>query len=74
MTFDRITFDPAMFGGRPCVRGMRMPVSVVLAYLADGATTQEILGDHPELELEDVQQCLGFAAWLASTNRHAAGG
>jgi len=66
--FDRIIFDPKILGGRACIRGMRIPVSVVLAYLADGATVEEILEDYPDLEAEDIRQVLGYAAWLASEN------
>ncbi len=66
VSFERITFDGSMFGGRPCIRGLRVPVSVVLAHLADGATTDEILREYPDLVREDVLQALAFAAWLAS--------
>ena len=64
MTFDRITFDPAVMGGRACIRGMRIPVSVIVGQLAHGATTEEVLKDYPDLDREDVQQALGYAAWL----------
>lgn len=63
--FDRITFEPGKLGGKACVRGMRMPVSVVLDLLADGASQDDILRDYPYLEAEDIAQCLGYAAWLA---------
>ena len=65
MTFDRITFDPAIMGGRACIRGMRIPVSVIVGQLAHGATAEEVLKDHPDLDREDVQQALEYAAWLA---------
>jgi uncharacterized protein (DUF433 family) len=52
-------------GGKACIRGMRMPVSVVLDLLADGASHEEILTEHPDLEPEDIKQCLEYAAWLA---------
>jgi uncharacterized protein (DUF433 family) len=65
MTFDRITFDPAIMGGRACIRGMRIPVSVIVGQLAHGATTEEVLKDYPDLDREDVQQALEYAAWLA---------
>jgi uncharacterized protein (DUF433 family) len=64
MKLDRITFDPEIMGGRPCVRGMRIPVSVVLKLLAGGMTRDEILHDYPDLEREDIEQCVGFAAVL----------
>jgi len=64
MTFDRITFDPAIMGGRACIRGMRIPVSVIVGQLAHGATTEEVLKDYPDLDREDVRQALEYAAWL----------
>ena len=63
--FDRITFDPQIMGGRACIRGMRIPVSVIVGQIAHGATVDEILADYPDLEPEDVQQAIGYAAWLA---------
>jgi uncharacterized protein (DUF433 family) len=65
MTFDRITFDPAIMGGRACIRGMRIPVSVIVGQIAHGATTDEVLKDYPDLDRDDVQQALEYAAWLA---------
>jgi uncharacterized protein (DUF433 family) len=62
--FDRITFDTQIVGGRACIRGMRIPVSVIVGQLAHGATAQEVLADYPDLEPEDVQQALEYAAWL----------
>ena len=59
---DRITIDPAVAGGRPCVRGMRIRVSDVLDLLAAGATSDEILRDYPYLEAADVQAVLKYAA------------
>ena len=64
MTFDRITFDPDIMGGRACIRGMRIPVSVIVGQLAHGATTEEVLKDYPDLDREDVRQALEYAAWL----------
>jgi uncharacterized protein (DUF433 family) len=52
-------------GGKACIRGMRIPVSVIVGQLAHGATVDEILGDYPDLEKADVQQALEYAAWLA---------
>lgn len=65
MEFDRITFDPEILGGRACIRGMRIPVSVIVGQIAHGATFEEILADHPDLEREDVRQAIEYAAWLA---------
>lgn len=62
--FDRITFDPKIMGGRACIRGMRIPVSVIVSQVAHGATGDEILRGYPDLEREDIQQALEYAAWL----------
>jgi uncharacterized protein (DUF433 family) len=63
--FDRITFDPRIMGGRACIRGMRLPVAVIVGQIAHGATTEEVLADYPDLEPDDIQQALEYAAWLA---------
>jgi len=60
--FDRITVDPAQMGGVPCVRRLRIPVATVLRLLAGGLTEQEILAEYPDLETEDIRECLRFAA------------
>ena len=60
--FERITIDPKMMGGKPCIRGMRFPVSTILDLIASGTSAEEILGDYPYLEQEDIQQALKFAA------------
>ena len=62
--FDRITFDPQIMGGRACIRGMRIPVSVIVGQIAHGATNREILEGYPELEPADIEQALQYAAWL----------
>jgi uncharacterized protein (DUF433 family) len=62
MTFDRITTDPDVMAGVPCIRGMRMPVATVVAMLADGMTTDEIISDLPDLTPEDVTEALRYAA------------
>lgn len=62
MTFDRITTDPEVMGGVPCIRGMRMPVATVVAMVADGMTTDEIISDLPDLIPEDVTEALRYAA------------
>lgn len=59
---ERITFDPAQCGGRPCVRGMRIRVKDVLNLLAGGETERDILSEYPELEADDIRACLAFAA------------
>lgn len=65
MRFDRITFDPQILGARAAIRRMRIPVSVIVGQIAHGATFEEVLAGHPDLELADIQQALGYAAWLA---------
>lgn len=65
MSLDRITFDPNIMAGRACVRGMRIPVSVVLKLLAGGMTDEQILSDYPDLEQADIDQCIEYAAVLA---------
>ncbi len=62
--FKRITFDPAILGGRACIRGMRILVSVIVKQIAPGASREEVLADFPDLEPDDVQAALEYAAWL----------
>ena len=62
--FDRITFNPEIMGGRACLRGMRIPVSVIVGQIAHGADRAEIRRDYPDLDTEDIQQALEYAAWL----------
>ena len=64
--FDRITFDPAIMGGRACIRGIRITVSLVVNLVANGMTTEEILREYPDLEAEDVRQALQYASALAN--------
>lgn len=61
--FNRITLDPNKCFGKPCIRGLRMPVTSILSYLSSGMTVDEILSEWPELEREDIYQALGYAAW-----------
>ena len=68
--FDRITFDSQIMGGRACIRGMRIPVSVIVGQIEHGATIEEVLVDYPNLEREDIQQALEYAAWLAQEEVH----
>ncbi|MBM3497612.1 MAG: DUF433 domain-containing protein [Armatimonadetes bacterium] len=62
--FDRITIEPDKMGGKPCVRGMRVPVSLVLNLVANGMTDDEIVEAYPYLEPEDIRECLLYAAAL----------
>ena len=66
---DRITVHPDVCLGQPTIRGMRITVSIVLKMLAGGQTIQEILAAYPELEAEDVQQAMQYAAWVVSDQR-----
>ena len=63
--FDRITFDSNVMGGRACIRGMRLTVSLILNLVANGLGEREIIADYPYLETQDVRQALTYAAWLA---------
>ncbi len=60
--FSRITVDPAQMGGVPCVRHLRIPVATVLRLLAGGLAEREILSEYPDLQTEDIRECLHFAA------------
>jgi uncharacterized protein (DUF433 family) len=68
--FERITFNPKIMGGRACIRGMRIPVSVIVGQIANGSTTEEVLEGYPDLEADDIQQALQYAAWLAQEEVH----
>ena len=63
---DRITVNPDVCLGQPTIRGMRITVSVILKMLANGKSIQEVLEAYPELEAEDVQQAIRYAAWIVS--------
>ncbi len=63
---DRITIDPNICLGQPTLRGMRVTVTVVLKMLAGGRSVEDVLRAYPELEAEDVQQAMRYAAWVVS--------
>ena len=63
---DRITFAPDILGGRACIRGMRISVSLIVNLVADGMTASQIVAEYPDLEEEDVAQALKYAAWVAN--------
>jgi uncharacterized protein (DUF433 family) len=65
MRLERITVDPAVCTGKPCIRGLRFPVSRLLGLLASGETRESILKAYPYLESEDIDEALRFAAYLA---------
>jgi len=58
--FNRITFNPQIMGGRACIRGMRITVSLVVDLVANGMTIEEILTEYPDLEAEDIKQALQY--------------
>lgn len=62
MKFSRITVNPEQMGGLPCIRGLRVPVATVVDMVADGMAVDEILAAYPDLEREDVQEALRYAA------------
>jgi len=70
LEFDRITFDPNVMGGRACIRGMRITVSLVVNLVANGMTTEEVIEAYPYLEQEDIRQALRYAAWLTEETVH----
>ncbi len=61
----RISVDPHVCGGRPCIRGHRIWVSLILDFLATGTTEEEILREYPQLEAADIKACLAYASELA---------
>lgn len=61
----RITFDPAVMGGKPCIRGMRVTVGTIVGLFAAGRTEEEILKAYPYLEPDDLREALAYAAWRA---------
>ena len=67
---DRITFDAKIMGGRACIRGMRLPVSLIVNCLANGMTTVQLLEEYPDLEADDIRQALRYVASLAEEEVH----
>ena len=70
MRYDRITYDPQVMGGRACIRGMRIPVSLVVKLVANGMTLEQILHEYPDLEVDDIYQALQYAADLVDEELH----
>jgi len=62
---NRITFNPEVMGGKPCIRGMRVTVGAIVGLVASGKTVDEVLADYPYLEREDILEALSYAAWRA---------
>ena len=65
MELDRITQRPEIMGGKACIRGMRVTVGMIVGQIGAGRTVDDVLGDYPYLEREDILQALRYAAWLA---------
>jgi uncharacterized protein (DUF433 family) len=68
---ERITFLSSVCGGQPTVRGLRIPVGLIVRHIAQGQTVAEVIREYPELEPEDVRQALLYAAWAASGRSEA---
>jgi uncharacterized protein (DUF433 family) len=66
---ERITIDPAVCHGKPCIRGLRYPVATVLEWLASGMTPEDILTDYEDLQQGDIQAVLAYAARLSHVQR-----
>jgi uncharacterized protein (DUF433 family) len=61
--WERITFDPAVMNGKPCIRGLRVTVGTVIGLMAAGRSHEEILAAYPYLEADDLREALAYAAW-----------
>ena len=70
--FDRITVDPDVLGGKPCIRGLRISVGMIVQMVAAGKSAAQIVDEYPYLELEDIQQSLAYSAALAEGEYHLA--
>ncbi|MBF0554433.1 MAG: DUF433 domain-containing protein [Nitrospirae bacterium] len=68
----RITFAPGLMGGQACIRGMRIPVSLVVNLVANGMGVEEIIKEYPDLEPDDIKEALQYASWLTREELHPA--
>jgi uncharacterized protein (DUF433 family) len=71
MQVERITHNPAVMGGKPCIRGLRVTVGTILGLLASGASRERILQAYPYLEAEDIDAALAYAAWRLEEREEA---
>jgi uncharacterized protein (DUF433 family) len=71
---ERITIDPAVMGGKPCIRGLRVTVGAVVGFIAAGKTRDEILRLYPYLEAPDIDEALAYAAWRVEEQEVSVGG
>ena len=72
--FKNITFNPNVMGGQACIRGMRIPVSLIVNLVANGMKPEEIIKEYPDLKTEDIKEALQYASWLAKEEIHPAVG
>ena len=70
--FKRITFNPEVMVGQACIRGMRIPVSLIINLVANGMSAEEIVKEYPDLEADDIKEALQYASWLAKEELHPA--
>ena len=70
--FKRITFNPNIMGGKACIRGMRIPVSLIVNLVANGMSSEEIIKEYPDLKPEDVKEALQYASWVTNEELHPA--
>lgn len=70
--FKRITFKPDTMGGQACIRGMRIPVALIVNLVANGVAIDEIIEEYPDLEPEDIKEALQYASWLTKEEVHFA--
>lgn len=71
--FKRITFNKDIMGGQACIRGMRIPVSLIINLIANGMTAEKIIKEYPDIEPEDIKEALQYASWLAKEELHPVG-
>ena len=70
--FKRITFDKNIMGGQACIRGMRIPVSLIVNLIANNMPAKKIIQEYPDIEPEDIKEALQYAAWLTKEELHFA--
>ena len=68
--FKRITFNKDIIGGQACIRGIRIPVSLIINLVANGMTSDEIIKEYPDLEPDDIKEAFQYASWLAREELH----
>lgn len=69
--FERITFNKDIMSGKACIRGMRIPVSLIVNLIAHGKSFTEIIEEYPDIDEEDIKQCLEYASWLTQDQIYA---